>query len=203
MSICHAVVAFVLLASAGTVLAQDPPDPVSPAPPASAAAGESLQERNKAIARAFYQDLWFSDNTDRYHHYVAPTYVVHDIGDDKNLTEPAIKQKEIADFLHANGTMGGSIDFQIAEGDLVATRWQWRFQPTSLMFRLLGGREQIPIVNVLRFRDGKIVEFWNHRHDIDTARGNLPFAIGFGFGALLVLLVWAVTALVRRRRRRA
>ena len=61
---------------------------------------DSLQtERNKAIARAFYEDLWFSNNTHNYSRYVADNYVVHDIGDRKGITEPAIEQKNIADFL--------------------------------------------------------------------------------------------------------
>jgi predicted SnoaL-like aldol condensation-catalyzing enzyme len=172
---------------------------VAASPPHSA--GEALEERNKALARGFYEDLWFSDRTDRYHRYVADEYVVHDIGDVKAVTEPAIQQKEIADFLHSKGRMTGSIDFQIAEGDLVATRWQWRFEPTSLPFRLMGGREQIPIINVFRFRDGKIVEIWNHRHDIDTGRGNIPFVEGLGLGLLFALPGWGAAFFLWRRAR--
>lgn len=174
-------------------------EPAAPEAPASA---DAREQRNKAIARGFYQDLWFSDNTDRYHQYVADPYVVHDIGDDKNVEEPAIHQKEIADWLRSKGRMSGSIDFQIAEGDLVATRWQWRFEPTSLFFKLLGGREQIPVINVMRIRDGRIVEFWNHRHDIDTGRGNLPFVVGLAAGLAIALPGWILALVLWRRRKR-
>lgn len=163
---------------------------------------DSLEDRNKALARAFYEDLWFSDRTDRFDRYVADEYVVHDIGERKNVTEAAIRQKEIADYFHAQGNMNGSIDFQIAEGDLVATRWQAKFDPTSLWFRLLGGREQFPIINVFRFRDGKIVEIWNHRHDIDTGRGNIPFVKGLGIGLVFAFIGWGI-AFVQWRRNRA
>lgn len=88
--------------------------------------------------------------------------------------------------------MTGSIDYQIAEGDLVATRWQWDFEPTSLPFRLMGGRNPVPIINVFRFEDGEVVEIWNHRHDIDTGRGNLPFVKGLGIGLVVALLGWGV-----------
>ena len=81
-----------------------------------------LLEENKRLARAFYDDLWFSNNTDKYSLYMADTYVVHDIGDRKNVTEPAVKQKHIADFFWKNGVMSGRLDYQVAEGDLVATR---------------------------------------------------------------------------------
>ena len=40
---------------------------------------------NKEIARKFYQDLWFTNNTDNYQKYVADEYVVHDIGNRKGI----------------------------------------------------------------------------------------------------------------------
>lgn len=171
--------------------------------PAPDTVSDSLVERNKARARAFYEDLWFFDRTDRFDRYVADEYVVHDIGERKNVTEAAIRQKEIADFLHAQGEMTGSIDYQIAEGDLVATRWQWKMEPTSILFRIMGGSKQIPIINVFRFQDGKIVEIWNHRHDIDAFQGNIRFAKGLGIGLLFALLGWGVAFVQWRRRRTA
>ena len=168
---------------------------------APATPADSIEERNKELARGFYVDLWFSENTDEYERYLADEYVVHDTGDRKGVTEPAVRQKEIADFFHAQGEMTGSIDYQIAEGDLVATRWQWKLEPTSLMFKIMGGRDQIPIINVFRFNDeGKIVEIWNHRHDIDTGVANFKFLKGLGVGIVAGLLAWGVTFLLRRRR---
>lgn len=199
--VSHRVYAFLLLGIALPLAAQEAQ--VGAATSATdEAAGRSVEERNKALARGFYEDLWFSNRTDRYGRYLADEYVVHDIGDIKDVTEPAVMQKEIADFLRSQGNMSGSIDFQIAEGDLVATRWQWRFEPTSLLFRLLGGRDQIPIVNVFRFRDGKIVEIWNHRHDIDTGRGNIPFVKGLGLGLTVALIGWGFALVLWRRERR-
>ena len=159
----------------------------------------NVEEKNKALALAFYEDLWFSRNTDKYDVYMADTYVAHDIGDRKNVTEPAIEQKNIADFFWANGNMSGKVDYQIAEGDLVATRWTWQYEPTTFLGRILHGRDDLPIINVLRFEDGKIVELWNHRHDIDTGMP-LRFTIkGFLYGILVALLplAWAIS--LRRR----
>ena len=51
--------------------------------------------------------------------YVAEEYTVHDIGDRKNARERGVEQKEIADRFWRDGNMSGSIDYQIAEGDLV------------------------------------------------------------------------------------
>ena len=156
-------------------------------------AGE-LEEQNKALARRFYEEVWFKNNPAVVDELVAPTYIAHDTGDRKNSMEPAEEQKKIAQFFWDRGTMTGTIDYQIAEGDLVATRWQWYFKPNVWWMRILGGDEHIPIINVFRIRDGKIVEVWNHRHDIDTGQANFIFLKGLLLGLIpaLALLVVAL-----------
>lgn len=132
--------------------------------------------RNKEIARDFYENLWFSQNTDRYVDYVADEYVVHDIGDRKNVTEPGQEQQAIADRFHSLGNMTGRISYQIAEGDMVATRWLLSLEvgPQGEAMGMTSFTD-IPIINVFRFNDeGKIVEIWNHRHDVDLPRPDGP-----------------------------
>ena len=148
-------------------------------------------EINKEIARGFYQDLWFSNNTQNYARYVAKTYKVHDIGDRKGVIEPAIEQKNIADFFWKHGDFDNKIDFQIAEGDLVATRWTGSFNANTLFGWLaLETKRPISIINVFRIENGKIVELWNHRHDIDT-----PQTLKFVFqGLILGLLIALIPA---------
>ena len=160
------------------------------------------EDTNKALARRFYEQVWFSRNPGAVDELVAPEYVVHDIGDRKGVTEPAEEQNRIADFFWQHGTMTGSIDFQMAEGDLVATRWQWNFQPRTWWVKALnmGARRPIPIINVFRFREGRIVEIWNHRHDIDTGFANFLFIRGFGAG-LLSAAAFAVFIRFWRKRR--
>lgn len=152
-------------------------------------------EINKEIAKKFYQDLWFTNNTNQYKKYVADEYVVHDIGDRKGITEPAIEQKNIADFFWENGDFDCKIDFQIAEGDLVATRWTGFFNANTLFGKIaLECDNPISIINVFRIKDGKIIEFWNHRHDIETPQ-TMKFTIkGFIFGLILALFptIWAI-----------
>jgi len=156
-------------------------------------------EENKRIARGFYEDLWFNNNTERYDQYVADSFVAHDIGDRKNSVEPAIEQKNIADFFWKHGTLSGHINYQLADGDLVATRWISEFEPETLFGRLILGKTTLPIINVLRIEDGKIVEFWNHRHDIDTSQTMVFTLKGLliGLGIALIPLFWAIR--LRRR----
>lgn len=159
---------------------------------------------NKKIARGFYQDLWFTNNTDNYAKYMADEYIAHDIGDRKGVTEAAIEQKEIADMFWNNVDMECKLDYQIAEGDLVATRWTVHMKnPKTLLGRFVFATQQpVPIINVFRFKDGKIVELWNHRHDIDTGQ-TISFVIqGFLYGLLIALLplIWAIR--LRRKLKR-
>ena len=161
---------------------------------------KNKQERNKEIAKNFYQDLWFSNNTDKYSDYVADEYVVHDIGDRKGVTEPAIEQKIIADRFWNNGSWESKINYQIAEGDLVATRWVATYEPSSLLGHLMIGSGTIPIINVFRINDeGKIVEIWNHRHDIDTPQ-TMKFTIkGLLIGLLIALIPTVIAFRLKRK----
>ena len=171
--------------------------------PATALSADTEIETNKRLAREFYEDLWFSRNTDRYEKYMADTYIAHDTGDRKNVTEPAIEQKHIADFFWNNGEMSGQIDYQIAEGDLVATRWHVNYVPSTLLGRILMSSDRpLPIINVFRFKDGRIVELWNHRHDIDTGQ-TYPFVMKGFLAGLLISLIPLIWALRLRKKLRA
>ena len=160
------------------------------------------EETNTALARRFYEEVWFSRNPTAVDDLVAASYVVHDIGDRKGVREPADEQKQTAERFW-NNAMSGHIDFQIAEGDLVATRWQWEYRPQTWLMKLamLGGRRRVPIINVFRFQDGKIVEIWNHRHDIDVGfAANLLRVQGFSAGALATAVIALGLRIARGRR---
>ena len=47
-------------------------------------------EENKRLAREFYQNLWFNENTDRYADYLADEYVIHDTTPHEELTPAQI-----------------------------------------------------------------------------------------------------------------
>ncbi|MEM9648821.1 MAG: nuclear transport factor 2 family protein [Bacteroidota bacterium] len=161
---------------------------------------ENNHERNKEIARNFYQDLWFTNNTDKYKNYMADEYVVHDIGDRKGVTEPAVEQKAIADFFWENGNWDSKINYQIADGDLVATRWEATFEPSTFVGKMFIGAGTIPIINVFRINEeGKIVEIWNHRHDIDTPQ-TMKFTIkGLLIGLLIALIPTIIAFRLKRK----
>lgn len=151
-----------------------------PATASSSDSADATLERNKRLAREFYENLWFSDNTEAYADYVADEYVVHDVGPRKGITEAAVEQKAIADLFHGFGELSGEIDYQIAEGDKVATRWFISLDASEEAKAMgMTDVDRVAIINVFRFdEDGKIVEVWNHRHDVE-----LPQPPGPGEGA--------------------
>jgi hypothetical protein len=65
----------------------------------------------------------------------------------------------------------------------------------------MGGAD-LPIINVFRLRDGKIVEIWNHRHDIDTGQTMRFTFQGLAVGLGIALLPTAYALRLRRRLRR-
>ena len=188
----------VLFLSLNVSALQDPSASSSPTPETAS----EIEERNKALALRFYERVWFSKNLDAVDELFAPTYVAHDIGDRKGLTEPAEEQKIIAERFWNNGNMSGTVDFQIAEGDLVATRWQWDYEPTTWWMKLVAGRRPLPIINVFRFQDGKVVEIWNHRHDIDFF-GRTLFAAGLLVGLIPSLILSIFSLILWRKLRKA
>lgn len=157
---------------------------------------------NKALAKRFYEKVWFSDNPEVVDEIFAPEYVVHDIGDRKGIIEVAEEQKIIAGFFWNNGTLSGNIDYQISDCDMVVTRWHGKFVPETWWMKLLGVSFDIPIINVFRFEDGKIVEIWNHRHDIDSFQGTFEFIKGLAIGSVpgIVLLFAILLRLWRKRK---
>ncbi|HBY58809.1 MAG TPA: hypothetical protein DEH78_03245 [Solibacterales bacterium] len=130
-------------------------------------AGEE-EERNKAAARRFIEQMWFQGNLAVVDELVASKVVVHDIGARKNSSETPEMQKQVAKSFLDNGAVGGTVDFVFAEGDRVAVRWQWTYKSRVWWQRILGGDIANAVVTVLRFENGRIVEIWNHRHDIDA-----------------------------------
>jgi predicted SnoaL-like aldol condensation-catalyzing enzyme len=172
------------------------------APPEQTSCDPAVEEQNKVLARKFYEQVWFSNHPAAVDELVAPEYVIHDIGEAKGFRESANVQKDIAGFFWENGKMSGTIDYQVAECDLVATRWQWKFQPETWWLRLLSGDNQIPIINVFRFKDGKIVEIWNHRHDIDSLWGDIVFFKGLLIGLIPGFILFILCLLLWRKLRK-
>src|SRR5687767_7268607 len=69
--------------------------PETPQSQTSVPCTKELEEKNSALARRFYEQVWFSNNPAAVDELFAPEYVAHDIGDRKGVTELADEQKKI------------------------------------------------------------------------------------------------------------
>jgi predicted SnoaL-like aldol condensation-catalyzing enzyme len=163
-------------------------------------------EANKTAARRFYEDVWFGHKVDVVDELFAPEYLNHDPRDpdEKARSEgrkaPRATQKELA---RQQSGSTGRIDFQIAEGDRVMTRWVWTMPLAGGWERFVAGKDhiEISVVQIFRFdADGRIAEVWNHRDDrgIDDQMriSGLYYFEGIFFGIVIALVVSKV---LRRR----
>ena len=125
-------------------------------------------EQNKALIRRFYDEVWNKGNLDVAAEVFTEDYVRHDLRPGTALLGPEGQKRIAADFRAAFPDLHMTVDFMLAEGDLVAARWTnegtntgpWGgVPPTGKHIRFCG-------VNIFRIANGKVVEIWNHRDDL-------------------------------------
>ena len=125
-------------------------------------------EQNKALIRRFYEEVWNNGNFDVAEEIFAADYLRHDLRPGKALPGPEGQKRIAADFRAAFPDLAMQVDFMIAEGDMVMARWttegtntgQWANVPPT------GKHAKFSGVNIFRIANGRVVELWNHRHDL-------------------------------------
>lgn len=123
-----------------------------------------MSEQNKAAARRFFE-LWEAGDTDRFDEVVAADAVDHDpqrpFPDDRGA-EAARKTAEM--FLAAFPDTAYTIEQQVAEGDLVVTRWSARGTHEGELMGIPPTQKSVEVSGIAidRFSDGKIVESWGN-----------------------------------------
>lgn len=166
------------------------------------------QVRNTAQAARFYRDVWQAHQYDAVDEIFAAEYLNHDPRDPdpkaraEGRKAPRASQKELARQQSRTGS--ARIDFQLASGDHVTTRWFWKTRLDGWWERLVSGRDsvEIPIVQIFRFnQEGRVVEVWNHRDDLGVQEQmrltGLYYFEGVLFGAALM---FAASRLLGRRK---
>jgi steroid delta-isomerase-like uncharacterized protein len=125
-------------------------------------------ERNLALVRRFYEEVWGRGNLDVADEVFAPDYVRHDPRGTDPVPGPEGQKRIAGDFRRAFPDLRFEIELIVAEGDLVAARWnaagthtgRWAgVEPTGRSIAYSGA-------NFFRLRAGKVVEIWNHRDDL-------------------------------------
>ena len=127
---------------------------------------------NKSLILRFYEEVWNKGNVNFAHEVFAEDYIRHDLRPTQALPGPFGQVKVATDFRKAFPDIHYTIDLAIAEEDLVCLRWT----ATGTMLGDWGGQQatgkalNYSGVNIFRFKDGKVVEIWNHRDDLGVAQ---------------------------------
>jgi len=159
---------------------------------------------NKLLMRKFYEEVWFGKNFSFANQVFAPTYKAHDPREKRGpVDEKPEAQSQIAAYWHEIADVGGRIEAQMAEGDRVMTQWIWRVRMKSAWRRMLTGVDtfEVPVIQVARFQNGKIVELWNLRDDLAIDEHLGAFRLYYLEGFLLGVVAFAIGSRIWRRRR--
>jgi steroid delta-isomerase-like uncharacterized protein len=131
-------------------------------PPASADRQPALseQEKNKAVARSFFEDVLDQGHLDRYPESHSADFVAHAGDHDATLAEDMAAAGEERKALP---DMRVKINQLVAEGDMVVV--YWRASGTNLGagmgFPATGKKIAAPGMTLLRLKNGKISEEWS------------------------------------------
>jgi steroid delta-isomerase-like uncharacterized protein len=116
-------------------------------------------EQNKAIVRRAFEEPW-KGNLDIVDELVASDYVGHDPATPEPLHGPEGVKEFISTYRAAFPDARIRVEEQLAEGDLVATRWSGRGTHEGELMGIspTGRRVSVSGLTISRLEGGKIVE---------------------------------------------
>jgi steroid delta-isomerase-like uncharacterized protein len=120
----------------------------------------SVQESNKAIARAFFEQVLSQGQLDHYADSHASDFVAHGDGHDYTLAEDMAAAKEERTALP---DMRVKVNEVVAERDLVSVFWTASGTNTheGMGFPATGKHITVNGMTLFRVQNGKIVEEWS------------------------------------------
>jgi steroid delta-isomerase-like uncharacterized protein len=122
-----------------------------------------MSETNKTVSRRLIEEAFNQGTYDVIDELVAPTYVNHDpfTGDTMGLEGT---REVIEGYRSAFPDLKVTIEDQLAERDLVATRWTAKGTHKGELLGIAptGKEATVTGLTIDRIKDGKIVESWNN-----------------------------------------
>jgi len=120
-----------------------------------------VEEQNKDIVRRYAEEEDEGNLLEIINEIVAPDVIYHYPNNNDVSGLETIKQSS-PQFHKAFPDLRHTIEFQIAEGDLVATRYSWRGTHKGKWMGIepTGKEVTFTLLDVCRVKDGKIVEAW-------------------------------------------
>jgi steroid delta-isomerase-like uncharacterized protein len=118
-------------------------------------------EENKAVARRILEEVWSKGNLAAIDELYAPTYVDHDPANPGVQGHDGVRQL-VTTYRRAFPDLQFTVEEQIAEGDMVVTRWTARgTYRGELQGRPAAGKQiTVPGIGIARIVDSKDGEDW-------------------------------------------
>jgi steroid delta-isomerase-like uncharacterized protein len=116
-------------------------------------------EQNKTIVRRAFEEPW-KGNLDVIDELIATQYIGHDSANPEPLRGPAGVKEFISTYRAAFPDARITVEQQLAEGDLVATRWTGRGTHDGELMGITATGERVTVsgLTISRLEGGKIVE---------------------------------------------
>jgi steroid delta-isomerase-like uncharacterized protein len=122
-----------------------------------------MSEENKALARR-WADIFNQDNLDLVDEIYASDYVGHDPAMPEEVRGVEGAREFYSMYRNAFPDADITIEDQLADGDMVATRWTGRgtHQGDLMGVPPSGNRVEVPGITISRIEGGKVAEEWNN-----------------------------------------
>lgn len=119
-------------------------------------------EQNKAVLRRFFDEAWHRKRASIAHELFAPQYVLHDPGNLWISPGAAGVREMIEAYNNAFPDASFAIELQIAEGDVVVTRWSVHSTHRGDLLDVHATNRESTTSGILfsHLRDGLIAEEW-------------------------------------------
>jgi steroid delta-isomerase-like uncharacterized protein len=136
-------------------------------PPGKVAGGrrEAVSaEENKALARRAIEEMFNEGNLDVADELLAPDYVDHDASSPEEIRGPEGFKRFVATARSAFPDTHVRIEEQVAEGDLVATRYVFSGTQEGELEGIppTGNRVEFSGISIDRISGGKLAETWDN-----------------------------------------
>lgn len=121
-----------------------------------------MSDANKALAREFYTQVWNEHRADAAATYYAADYADHNPSVPNQPAGLDGAHAVFSAFLAAFPDVHFTLDLQLAEGDLVTTRWTASGTNSGSLMGMPATGRQVTVtgVDIFRMQGGTIVERW-------------------------------------------
>jgi predicted ester cyclase len=118
---------------------------------------------NKKVVRRLIEEPW-TGNFDAIDEFVDRSYVGYDPSVPEPLRGPEGVKENVANYRSAYSDARITVDEQIAEGDIVATRWTGRGTHDGELMGISPTKKQVTVsgLTLSRLSNGKVVEEWTN-----------------------------------------